>query len=193
VRCLCAEGPSGESAHEADTWLIPIRSVGVQGDERTYRQPMLIESNESDWNALTLRSVTLTNADRRINRVLLPLALKSGASVENIEVLPATLTRDRIHTLQEADALVSENLKTLDPHGLVWQFPVVLLPIAFNHSGSETIVLRPISSENGMTANVTPLELAPLKTLAQKILEIPSISAVLLDLTNKPPATIEWE
>jgi len=189
VRCLCSAGPVGETGDG----LIPIRSVGVQGDERTYRQPILIEPTELDWTALKTRSVNLTNSDRRINRVLMTLALKSGDHAEHIEVLPATLTRERIATLQAADALVHDHLQALDPNGLVWQFPVVLLPLSINQAGTETVVLRPISSENGMTANFTELDPAELKSVAQKLLEIDGISAVLFDLTNKPPATIEWE
>jgi GMP synthase (glutamine-hydrolysing) len=200
VRCLCAEGPVGEEA--STPWknlgtghLLPIRSVGVQGDERTYRQPIVLDTQTllPSWKDLTEASVTLTNADRKCNRVLWLLALKKGTEVQNTAVLPTTLTPQRIRTLQQADHLVNQKMQALDPQGLVWQFPVVLIPVDFNQSGEEAIVLRPISSENGMTANFTELNQEKLQELAQEILQIEGISSVLFDLTNKPPATIEWE
>ena len=199
VRCLCAEGPVGEEfqgkTELGSTWLLPLRSVGVQGDERTYRQPMLIDTQteQIDWEALKSKSVMLTNSDKRINRALFVVALKNGESVKTVDILKTTLTRDRIATLQEADDLVNRALKDLDPQNLVWQFPVVLVPVDLNQSGEEAIILRPISSENGMTANFTALDHNKLQKLAIEILKIPGISSVLFDLTNKPPATIEWE
>ncbi len=196
VRCLCAEGPVGEnSSLEKDGHLVPLRSVGVQGDERTYRQPLLLdlEDRSPEWSALAAQSVVITNSDKRVNRVLVTIALKSGEKVERIEVLPSTLTPERIGKLQKADDLVNARMQELDPQNTVWQFPVVLLPLAINSQDEETIVLRPISSENGMTANFTELPWNKVKALAQEILQIPGISAVVYDITNKPPATIEWE
>jgi GMP synthase (glutamine-hydrolysing) len=73
----------------------------------------------------------------------------------------------------------------------VWQFPVVLAPISFG--GGETVVLRPVNSEDGMTANFARLPFPFLKRVAGKIANIPGVDAVFLDITNKPPATIEWE
>ncbi len=204
VRCLCAEGPVGESIEfdysllgdfSAKAHLLPLKSVGVQGDERTYRQPILLDGNGRfpGWPALTVGSVALTNAEKRSNRVLWLFALKNGESVKTVDILKTTLTRDRIATLQEADDLVNHALKDLDPKNEVWQFPVVLVPVDLNQTGEEAIILRPISSENGMTANFTALDPAKLQKLAADILKIPGISSVLFDLTNKPPATIEWE
>jgi GMP synthase (glutamine-hydrolysing) len=207
VRCLCAEGPVGEILPvmnfsvggdypiEAKGHILPLRSVGVQGDERTYRQPMLLDlaGHSPKWDALSILSNIITNKDKRVNRVLATIALKSGKPVESVAILPTTLTPQRIHTLQQADHLVNQKMQELDPQGLVWQFPVVLIPVDFNQSGEEAIVLRPISSENGMTANFTELNQEKLQELAQDILQIEGISSVLFDLTNKPPATIEWE
>ena len=195
VRCLCAEGPNGEYKKEGENHLIPIKSVGVQGDERTYRHPMILELNEEkpSWQSLANTSVSITNSNRECNRVLWLLASKHGAKIEEVQILKTTLTPERIQTLQRADDLVNRRMKELDPENLVWQFPVVLVPIDLNNTEEEAIVLRPISSENGMTANFTELDQSKLKDLAQELLQIPGISSVLFDLTNKPPATIEWE
>jgi len=75
----------------------------------------------------------------------------------------------------------------------VWQFPVVLIPISFNGKGGESIVLRPINSIDAMSASVGDLGWEFFENLSQKILEDTSISAVFLDVTSKPPGTIEWE
>ena len=82
----------------------------------------------------------------------------------------------------------------MEHHGLtdtVWQFPVVLIPLS--SQGGETIVLRPVNSIDGMTANFARLPLEVLKEIGQKILSLRGIDHVFLDITDKPPATIEWE
>ena len=73
----------------------------------------------------------------------------------------------------------------------VWQFPVVLLPISFR--GGESIVLRPVNSTDGMTASFARLPKDVLQRISDEIIDLPGIDAVFLDVTSKPPATIEWE
>ena len=73
----------------------------------------------------------------------------------------------------------------------VWQFPVVLIPMRFNEG--ETIVLRPVNSVDGMTASFARLPLNVLHQIGNAIVSIGGIDAVFLDITDKPPATIEWE
>jgi len=74
----------------------------------------------------------------------------------------------------------------------VWQFPVVLLPVGAGRA-YESIVLRPINSVDGMTADVVLMESAQLGRLTGELLAIDGIAAVFYDLTHKPPGTIEWE
>ncbi len=69
--------------------------------------------------------------------------------------------------------------------------PVVLAPLTANKK--EAIVLRPICSTEVMTANFTRMEMEDVKRLADEILATDKISAVLYDITNKPPGTVEWE
>lgn len=212
VRCLCLERayPAQDAGQiertlsnewteldRLDPHVLPVKSVGVQGDERTYRHPLLIDPLHHDWKAIRALSPKLTNRFRSINRVLLKVAVKPASDgshrVESFSVTPGTLTPERIAKLQEADADVRKFLEEVDTEGVVWQCPVVLLPLSINAEGEETIVLRPVSSMEAMTANFTELPWDRLQTLAQKMLEIPGISGVLYDATNKPPATIEWE
>jgi GMP synthase (glutamine-hydrolysing) len=74
----------------------------------------------------------------------------------------------------------------------IWQFPVVLLPFG-EKPGSQSIVLRPIDSQEAMTAEAIALPEDVLKRMTDRILALPDVDCVFIDLTNKPPATIEWE
>ena len=74
----------------------------------------------------------------------------------------------------------------------IWQFPTILLPLKANSAG-ETIVLRPVESKEAMTAKFYPMEESILREIAEKILAVEGIGAVLYDVTHKPPGTIEWE
>jgi GMP synthase (glutamine-hydrolysing) len=75
--------------------------------------------------------------------------------------------------------------------GSVWQFPVVLAPLSFGRA--ESVILRPVNSENGMTANFARLPEMVIREISSRILETGLVDSVFLDVTDKPPATIEWE
>lgn len=190
VRCLCVEkADSAPQIPELKGHILPIKSVGVQGDERTYRHPIALEG-EHNWEKLRTLSPQITNKFNQINRVMFTAA---PDKINSVSVTPGYLTPDRIATLQKADKLVMDFLHETDKEGTVWQCPTVLLPISINTEGKESIVLRPVSSEEAMTANFTELPWDKVQALAQKILTLPGISAVFYDITNKPPGTIEWE
>jgi len=74
----------------------------------------------------------------------------------------------------------------------VWQFPVVLIPLG-STDRPDSIVLRPIDSVDGMTAQSVTMRSDWLRELSAQILTVPGIAAVFYDLTHKPPGTIEWE
>ncbi len=87
-------------------------------------------------------------------------------------------------------------MEALRRHGLydeVWQCPTVLVPIEVGGSEGEMVVVRPIRSQRAMTAS--PVELAEevLDDVRQRILALPGVSSLALDITSKPPGTIEWE
>jgi len=195
VRCLCLKeaDPCNEKVEIAgySAHILPIKSVGVQGDERTYRHPLVLEG-DGDWDKLGKISPQITNHYSNVNRVMVKVA--SNGPITSVSVTPAYLTRQRIKTLQEADKLVMDFIQEIDKEGLVWQCPTVLLPISINSEGKESIVIRPVTSTEAMTANFTELPWEGVQKLAQEILaKLPSISAVFYDITNKPPGTIEWE
>ena len=111
------------------------------------------------------------------------------------------ITKERLDLLREADAIAREELSKAGLDRDIWQCPVVLL--ADGHSvgvqGDERtygspIVLRPVSSEDAMTADWSRVPYDVLATISTRITnECRQINRVVLDCTSKPPATIEWE
>jgi len=172
--------------------ILPIKSVGVQGDSRTYRHPVSIFLNNQDinWENLEKVSTEITNQYPDINRVL--LCLSHSKSPIEITTLNRDITADRVKVLQEIDAIVMKLMRKFKLLRHIWQFPVVLLPLS-NDQNKESIVLRPVCSEEAMTANFTHLEPDFLHQLREEIIQTKLVSMLFFDLTNKPPGTIEWE
>lgn len=205
VRILCAEREDWPENHEqlqADinaflvqkgstlsAHLLPLKSVGVQGDFRTYRHPLAL-IGQATWQELAELSPALTNRFSEINRVLYTFA---PAAITATAVTPAALTPERVTRLQIADLMVRTWLEALGAQREVWQMPTVLLPLSINTAGQESLVLRPIVSEEAMTAHFAQLPMPEVHHLTQALMGDPGISAVFYDITNKPPATIEWE
>jgi GMP synthase (glutamine-hydrolysing) len=201
VRVLCAREalPLAEAAqteaqiskeYGLDALVLPFRSVGIQGDARSYRHPVALFSDKP-LDEFLAPATRIPNSFPDLNRVLVAL----GGSQKPAEIflrLPAHLTKERVSLLQQADAIVRQILREHDAERLVWQFPVVLIPIGFAPD-SEAVILRPIQSENAMTATAVLLPQAILDEMTERLLGLPEISAVFLDLTSKPPGTIEWE
>lgn len=171
------------------SWILPIRSVGVQGDKRTYEN-VLIVAGKADIAAVQKVSTTVTNNIMRVNRVAYMIK-PTKLSFASLKIKRSFLTKERVDLLREIDDIV---MKSVEKHGLIkkiWQFPIILLPLSSN--GGEFIVLRPIHSVDGMTAQVYELPKPMLKELCEYICNIKGIDGILYDVTNKPPATIEWE
>jgi GMP synthase (glutamine-hydrolysing) len=74
----------------------------------------------------------------------------------------------------------------------IWQFPVVLIPLGVE-GHRESVVLRPVRSVDGMTADAVLMPENALRQLTERLLALPELAAVFYDLTHKPPGTIEWE
>lgn len=196
VRILCSDQEletelNVEQKSAEKITILPIKSVGVQGDFRTYRHPAILHTDNTDLTELQKISTELVNQNDDINRVIYPLAKKS-ADFSAATVTRCDLNADRVKLLQAADKIVTDLLLEMDLYNAIWQFPVVLTPIGFGE-GQESIILRPIDSIDAMSATVGNLPWEFFKKSAEKILEIPEISAVFLDITSKPPGTIEWE
>ncbi|MBX3195541.1 MAG: glutamine-hydrolyzing GMP synthase [Schumannella sp.] len=111
------------------------------------------------------------------------------------------VTRDRLELLRQADAIVRAELTAAGLDGEIWQCPVVLLAdvrsVGVQGDGrtyGHPIVLRPVSSEDAMTADWTRLPYELLARVSNRITnEVAGVNRVVLDVTSKPPGTIEWE
>jgi len=200
IRCLCsgrAQQPQEDSeidrlAQNAGyrAFLLPLRSVGVQGDSRSYAKLTVLDAGELDYGQVLPLATEITNRFRQTNRVALalsPAKMKPG----DWSIQRATLTRKRVRLLQEADQIVTDFLRSERLYDRVWQCPVVLLPLS--RDGGETIALRPITSIDGMTAEVARLQPKKMYELAARLVALDGVDAVLYDLSHKPPSTIEWE
>ncbi len=111
------------------------------------------------------------------------------------------VTRDRLDLLRTADAIAREELTASGRDREVWQFPVVLLAEVRSvgvqgdgRSYGHPVVLRPVSSEDAMTADWSRLPWDLVARISTRITnDVPEINRVVLDVTSKPPGTIEWE
>jgi GMP synthase (glutamine-hydrolysing) len=194
VRCLCVEKEDICAAEvneitqtfnmEAKT--LPIKSVGVQGDFRTYKHPAVL-IGEEDWDMLEEVSTEITNKIKEVNRVVY---LLNEVDVEKLKVKREYLTKARMDLLREADDKVN---KIIFKHKLekeIWQFPVVLVPLGLK---GESIVLRPVNSKEAMTAEFARLPENVIQEIINELQKIKGIDAIFYDVTHKPPGTIEWE
>ena len=111
------------------------------------------------------------------------------------------VTRERLEVLRAADLIAREELSAAGLDREIWQCPVVLLAdvrsVGVQGDGrtyGHPIVLRPVSSEDAMTADWTRVPYDVLATISTRITnEVREVNRVVLDLTSKPPGTIEWE
>ncbi len=188
IRCLCSDREANLTETE-DGFLIPLRSVGVQGDSRSYRGVLSLPSKPNLEDIRTI-APALTNSRSDVNRVV--AVCGSKASLASMRVFEASITKPRLDLLREADAIVREFCLDTGFEEQVWQMPIILLPIGTD-ADRESILLRPINSVDGMTADVVLMDGEMLETLTERLLELPHIAAVFYDLTHKPPGTIEWE
>jgi GMP synthase (glutamine-hydrolysing) len=117
----------------------------------------------------------------------------SGRGARDARPVAATMTRARLDLLREADDIVMRAVRTHNLMRAIWQFPTAMLPLAINGRGEELVILRPVLSERGMTARPAALPQAFLDEVRDPILALPQVSGLVLDLTTKPPGTIEWE
>jgi GMP synthase (glutamine-hydrolysing) len=111
------------------------------------------------------------------------------------------VTATRLETLRAADAIAREELTAAGMDRDIWQCPVVLLAdvhsVGVQGDGrtyGHPVVLRPVSSEDAMTADWSRVPYDVLARISGRITnEVPEINRVVLDVTSKPPGTIEWE
>lgn len=203
IRCICSpKNYSIEKNRKISSFVgkwgleaatLPLNTVGVQGDYRSYSKLLVLTGIEFLPQKMEEISTTITNKFREVNRVAY-LLIPQDKSLLDFKIKESFIDKKRLHLLREADSIardLTENSQGLPDMPDIWQFPVILIPLTLN--GGESIVLRPVCSKDGMTAEYAKIPFHLVYTLSDEIMKIPGVDAVLYDITNKPPATIEWE
>ncbi|WP_420239405.1 glutamine-hydrolyzing GMP synthase [Telmatobacter bradus] len=110
------------------------------------------------------------------------------------------VTSDRVTLLQNADEIVVAEIKAAGLYSSIWQSFAVLLPVMSvgvmgdQRTYAYTCAVRAVNSEDGMTADWSPIPYEVLKRISSRIVnEVRGINRVVYDITSKPPGTIEWE
>lgn len=189
IRCLCSETEAPVVPFE-DGWLLPVRSVGVQGDSRTYAHVLALDRYPSPEADLQAAATERINRLAGINRIV--ALAKAAAPLAVMRVFPAALSEGRLELLRRVDAIVRRLSAESGFDRSVWQFPVILVPIGVP-GRPESVVLRPVHSVDGMTAQSVSMPADLLGEITNRLLALEGVCAVFYDLTHKPPATIEWE
>ncbi|MCM1321273.1 MAG: glutamine-hydrolyzing GMP synthase [Bacteroides sp.] len=198
-------------------FALPVKSVGVQGDFRTYRFPAALDfsSCSSDtskagntapedsgtskenaantifslpsWDALEKTSSFLTNSVSEINRTVVVLYRENGCTLQE-----GYCDKLRLDQTREADAIVLDELHAGGWYRKIFQHLTINLPYAAKKDHC-SIVLRPVVSEDVMTARFAHLDRELLLRIVNRIAELGFVDALFYDITNKPPATFGWE
>ncbi|KII68132.1 GMP synthase [glutamine-hydrolyzing] [Thelohanellus kitauei] len=184
--------------------LLPILTVGVQGDNRSYKNCVVLSSDHTiNWNSLEVIARVIPKICTSINRVAYAFGKQISHTVEQVTL--TFLSPDSIQLCRRAHAIVEDILDQEDSMHKISQFPIVLIPIHFDVPQNvgippmrRSLVLRPFISNDFMTG-VPAIpgreirEQAIIRIKDELLHQLPSISRVLYDLTSKPPSTTEWE
>ena len=181
--------------------VLPVRSVGVQGDFRTYRFPALLTfADEGDGfyhlpdkrEKIEACSSKITNSAKYINRTCIKLFQRPGIKDEDLKLQEGYCDRRRLDQLREVDNIVLTELHNSGWYNKIFQHLTIDLPYA-SSAEHATFVLRPVISEDVMTARFALLPKEVMNAIVRKIAELPFVDALYFDATNKPPATFGWE
>src|SRR6516162_2420695 len=175
IRCLCSEFDAPVRATE-DGYIIPVNSVGVQGDSRSYAPVLAIDALDH------ARATALINRLPTVNRVVTPV--ETRAPLTALQVRACSLTAERLERLRAADAAVRRLSHASGYDHRVWQFPVILIPLG-TADAPDSAVLRPVASVDGMTAESVGMEESLLREICAEVLAVNGIAGVFYDLTHK--------
>eukprot|EP00064_Thunnus_orientalis_P011987 superscaffoldBa00001786_g12020 len=189
------------SLHSLNAFLLPIKTVGVQGDCRSYSYVCGVTSKESPhWESLMFLARLIPRMCHSINRVV--YVFGSHVKEPPTDITPTFLTTGVLSTLRQADFVAHSILRESGYSGKISQMPVILTPLHFDRdplqkqpSCRRSVVVRTFITSDFMTGipampgNHLPEEVV-LK-MVNEIKKIPGISRVMYDLTSKPPGTTE--
>jgi len=181
------------------TTLLPIKTVGVQGDGRSYNYCCgLLMEDHVDWDELFMLARLIPRLRHNINRVVYVFGphLKDP-TIKSIT--PTTMTPDVIHLLQDVDDIATQILTSSNSLAKLSQVPIILFPVTFGKTGaSHSVSIRTFITNDFMTGRPAvpgmDLPVEVLNEIVKKISQnFPKIGRVVYDLTSKPPGTTEWE
>ena len=189
--------------------VLPVRSVGVQGDFRTYRFPAVLDFGPAKADEypsivdgmkhfpgkrekIEAASSTITNAAKFMNRTCIKLYQKPGVKNEDLKLQEGYCDRRRLDQLREVDNIVLTELHKSGWYDKIFQHLTIDLPYATS-ADNASFVLRPVVSEDVMTARFAMLPKDLLGNIVAQIAALPFVDALYFDATNKPPATFGWE
>jgi GMP synthase (glutamine-hydrolysing) len=156
---------------------------------RCYEHPVLL-TGDCAFAELVDTAGALLESVEGVNRCIWNAAPEPPREVR---LRAAATTRERLDLLREVDAVVMSGLRRHGLYGQIWQCPTVLVPLVLDGKGSELVIVRPIKSERAMTATAAELPGQLLDEIRETVLAWPEVSGLAVDLTSKPPGTIEWE
>lgn len=181
--------------------VLPVRSVGVQGDFRTYRFPALLtfSSDEKGFYHLPkirekveAASSSITNSAKYLNRTVIKLYQNPKVKDEDLKLQEGYCDKNRLDQLREVDNIVLTELHKSGWYNQIFQHLTIDLPYA-SRKDHASFVLRPVCSEDVMTARFAWIDQEVMTSILEKIAELDFVDAVYFDATNKPPATFGWE
>ena len=181
--------------------VLPVRSVGVQGDFRTYRFPACLtfkHEGEGFYHIPKVRekvegaSSSITNGATYLNRTVIKLYQKPGLKDEDLKLQEGYCDRRRLDQLREVDNIVLTELHKNNLYNTIFQHLTIDLPYASTKENA-SFVLRPVCSEDVMTARFAWFPMDIFNEIVRKIAALPFVDALYFDATNKPPATFGWE
>jgi GMP synthase (glutamine-hydrolysing) len=208
ARKLQSGEPAGEIAWLVQGTLYPdvIESVSVKGPSATIKTHHNVGGLPEKMPFALIEPLRDLFKDevRRIGKDLgLPdeILLKHPFPGPGLAVrLLGEVTREHLHTLQEADAIVVEEIRRAGLYEKVWQAFAVLLPVRSvgvmgdYRTYGLTIAVRVVESEDAMTADWVRLPAEVLERISTRIVnEVRGVTRVVYDISSKPPSTIEWE
>jgi GMP synthase (glutamine-hydrolysing) len=179
---------------ETSAHLLPVRTVGVQGDGRSYSYLACL-SGEPNWQELLKKAREIPKVLQGINRVVYAF----GGRITGVsdDITPTLLTPDSIEQLRAADKIVNGVLLEYDLLKKLSQVPVISFPAPFGKKGNRSIGVRAFITNDFMTGRpaVPGVDIPEeaLSEIVEGVLTVPGISRVVYDLTSKPPGTTEWE
>lgn len=218
IRVLCAEQPylteqyaclnaELQDLAEADGFkavLLPVRSVGVQGDARSYSYVAAIQGpwrQPEDWTRVRRLAQLIPNRLHHVNRVALLLNDERPVPAQLQRITPTHLTPVTLEKLRVLDHMVTDAFQQARLYERISQLFTVMLPVdtvqAADAPPKHSYVIRAVVTSDYMTARPAALgddiPVAFLRSLVDDLAGQPNVDWILYDVTSKPPATVEWE